>query len=258
MPEDHPAGPEGITRPRVIVSVTATADGRVTLSRMDRLLDDGPKRRWKAAWPPDVTDLLTRRAAAIEERHHPTVVLEGSGTFVADDAGSLDLPDTSVPTDVLWTDFQPYRSTRWFAVVDARGRVAWTHKGDDETSLLVIASHSTPLPYLTRLRQERIPYLLAGARRVDLTDMLAKFRTRLGAECLVSEAGGGLNGALLRAGLVDELHIITVPALVGGLGTPSIIDGPPLEPGSLPRRLRAINVHVGSHGTIWAHYEVVP
>ena len=257
MPTDHPSGQDGITRPRVIVSVTATADGRVTLSRMERLLDVGPSLRWKATWPPDVGDLLTRRAAAIEQRHHPTVVLEGSGTFVADDVGSLHLPDTSVPAGVLWTDFLPYRSTRWFAVVDARGRVAWTHKGDEETSLLVIASRSTPLPYLAYLRQERIPYLLAGAHRVDLTSALAKIRMQLGAECLVSEAGGGLNGALLRAGLVDELHIITVPALIGGLGTPSIMDGPPLEPGSLPERLRAIDVQVGAHGTIWAHYEVV-
>ena len=82
---------------------------------------------------------------------------------------------------------------RWFAVVDARGRVAWTHKGDEETSLLVIASHSTPLPYLAVLRQEQIPYLIAGARQVDLSAALAKIRTQLGARCLVSQAGGGLN-----------------------------------------------------------------
>jgi len=257
MPMGHPADQEATTRPRVIVSVVATADGRVTLSRMERLLDDGPNQRWKATWPPDVGDLLTRRAAAIERCHHPTVVLEGSGTFVGDAAGSLHLPDKGVPADVLWTDFLPRRSPKWFAVVDARGRVAWTHKGDEETSLLVIASRSTPLPYLAHLRQERIPYLLAGAHRVDLTSALARIRTELGAECLVSEAGGGLNGALLRAGLVDELHVITIPALIGGLGTPSIMDGPPLEPGSLPERLRAIDVQVGAHGTIWAHYEVL-
>lgn len=257
MPADHRAGPDGTARPHVIVSVTATADGRVTLSRTERLLDDGPNRRWKAGWPPDADDLLARRAAAIERRHHPTVVLEGSGTFVADDAGSLDLPDPSAPAGVLRTDFLPYRSPRWFAVVDARGRVAWAHKGDEETSLLVIASHSTPLPYLARLRQERIPYLVAGPHRVDLRYALAKIRALLGAECVVSEAGGGLNGALLRAGLVDELHIVTVPALIGGLGTPSIMDGQPLEPGSIPERLRAMDVQVGSHGTIWAHYEVV-
>jgi riboflavin biosynthesis pyrimidine reductase len=242
----------------VIVSVTATADGRVTLSRVERLLHDGPNQRWQAVWPPDAGDLLARRAAAIEQRHHPTVVLEGSGTFVADDAGPLYLPGTSVPAKVLRTDFLPYRSPRWFAVVDARGRVAWTHKAEEETSLLVLASHSTPLPYLAHLRQEQIPYLLAGTQRVDLMHALAKIRAQLGVQCLVSEAGGGLNGALLRAGLVDELHVITVPALIGGLGTPSIMDGPPLEAGSCPQQLRAIDVQVGPHGTIWAHYEVVP
>ena len=141
-------------------------------------------------------------------------------------------------------------------MVDTRGRVAWTHKGDEETSLLVLASHSTPLPYLGHLRQERIPYLLAGARRADLTSALEKLRTQFGVTCLVSQAGGGLNGALLRAGLVDELHIITVPALIGGLGTPSVIDGPPLGSGSFPVPLRAGEIQVGAHGTIWAHYEV--
>ena len=130
-------------------------------------------------------------------------------------------------------------------------------QGDETTSLLVIASRSTPLPYLAYLRQERIPYLLAGSRRVDLTSALAKMRTQLGTRCLVSEAGGGLNGALLRAGLVDELHIITVPALIGGLGTPSVMDGPPLGTGSFPVPLRTVDVQVGAHGTVWAHYEVM-
>jgi hypothetical protein len=96
VPEDHPSSPEGITRPRVIVSVTASADGRITLSRRDRLLDDGPNRRWKAVWPPDVGDLLARRAAVIGQRHQPTVVLEGSGAFAPDVAGSLDLPDAGL------------------------------------------------------------------------------------------------------------------------------------------------------------------
>jgi 2,5-diamino-6-(ribosylamino)-4(3H)-pyrimidinone 5'-phosphate reductase len=59
--------------------------------------------------------------------------------------------------------------------VDGRGRAAWTHQGDEETRLLVLASRSTP-PYLAYLRREGIPYFLAGASRVDLRSALAKIR----------------------------------------------------------------------------------
>jgi 2,5-diamino-6-(ribosylamino)-4(3H)-pyrimidinone 5'-phosphate reductase len=257
MTRNRPVRRVGTARPRVIVSVTASADGRVALNRAERLLDEGASRLWRSVWPADVQDLLTQRAAAIEQRCHPTVVLEGSGTFVGDDDGPLELPDAGVPAGDLRTDFLPYRSARWFAVVDGRGRVAWTRKRDGETSLLVIVSRSTPLRYLAYLRREQIPYLVAGAHRVDLEAALKKIRKRLGAECVVSEAGGGLNGALLRAGLVDELHVVTIPALVGGTATPSIMDGTPLEPGSPPAPLRTIDVKVGAHGTFWAHYEIV-
>lgn len=242
-------------RPRVVVSVVATADGRVALSRAERLLDDDANRRWQAVWPPDTADLLARRAAAVD-RHRPTLVLEGSGTFVADDQGPCELPATTASAEELWTDFLPHRTPRWFAVVDGRGRVAWSHKGDAETSLLVVTCRTTPLPYLAHLRREGIPYLVAGSERVDLVAALTAFRDRLGVECVVSEAGGGLNGALLRAGLVDELHVVTVPALVGGLGTPSVADGPPLAPGSAPVRLALVAAEVGAHGTVWTHYEV--
>ncbi len=71
-----------MTRPRVIVSVVATVDGRVALNRDAPLLDPSTRQRWESGWPPDVAELLGRRSAAIEEQHHPTVILEGGGTFV--------------------------------------------------------------------------------------------------------------------------------------------------------------------------------
>lgn len=239
------------TRPRVVVSMTASVDGRITLSRAERLLDAEVSERWREAFPPDAEALLARREAFIEQRHRPAVSLNGSGNFVADDAGPADLPAADAAAD----DFVPHHRPRWFAVVDGRGRVGWTYKGDAETGLLVLACGSTPGSYLAFLRREEIPYLLAGAARVDLPAALVKLREHLGAECVVSEGGGGLNGALLRAGLVDELHVVTVPALVGGLATPSIVDGPPLAVGAGPVRLRTVDVTVGEHGTVWAHYE---
>ncbi len=55
-----------------------------------------------------------------------------------------------------------------------------------------------------------------------------------GASTVIADGGRGINGARLRAGPVDEVHVITFPALVGGLITPSFVDGAPFPPGNSP------------------------
>jgi riboflavin biosynthesis pyrimidine reductase len=170
------------------------------------------------------------------------VVLEGSGTFVHSDAGPLEHRRPGAhDRGVLLEDFLPARrDTKWFAVVDGRGRIEWTHQGDQTSRLLVVACAATPLGHLAYLRGEGVPYLVAGIGKVDLDLALRKIRLLLNAQCVVSEAGGGLNGALLRAGLVDEFHVILVPAIVGGKGTPTAFDGDPLPPANSAATLELV------------------
>ncbi len=214
--------------------------------------------RWRSLWPEDLTALLERRAADIERRHHPGVVLEGSGTFVHDAAGPLQHErSTAHDGDDLLDDFLPVRrNTKWFAVVDGRGRIEWSHKGDEASRLLVLVCATTPLEHLAYLRGEGIPYLVAGSGRVDLDLALRKMRLRLNAHCVVSEAGGGLNGALLRAGLVDEFHVILVPAIIGGMGTPTSFDGDPLLPVDSAAALQLVRAESSAGGAVWLHYDV--
>jgi riboflavin biosynthesis pyrimidine reductase len=82
-------------------------------------------------------------------------------------------------------------------------------------------------------------------------------RSRLGVTSVVSTGGGGLNGALLRAGLVDEIHLIVLPAAVGGGGTPGVFDGPALADGESPTRLRLLSSRTEAGGTLSLRYEVV-
>ena len=245
-------------RPRVVLTTTASVDGRVTLTKSERLLDPDVSARWRAAWPADVEPLIEQRRSWIEAHHAPKVVLEGSGTFVADNTTSPWADCSDDGEDWLYTDHLPRRTPRWFAVVDGRGRIDWKFTGDDETSLLVLVCRTTPSGYLKHLRELEVGYLVVGDERVDLEEALQRMGAVLGAGVIIADGGGGINGALVRAGLVDEVHVITFPALIGGLTTPSFVDGDPLPPGSSPVSLRTVGLVQGAEGSQWARYEVLP
>jgi len=201
---------------RVVTYNVASLDGRIGFP--DRLLLAGDE-RWDAiATRPGVT------LADMEALHAPQAVLEGSGSLVARDAPPLDLP---APADAsgLHTDFLPEGTARWFVVVDSRGRVRWEYKEMGGWRLLVLVAEATPAGYLAMLRQESIPYLVTGGDRVDLALALRRLHDVLGVTTLVSTAGGLLNGALLRAGLVDEVDIQFVPGIIGGPDGPSLFEG---------------------------------
>lgn len=253
------------SRPRVVVSVGTSVDGRVTLRRDSLLMDEEVKRLWESVTPASSGPLHAARKRRLADLYQPKVVMEGSGSLVTDDVGPLTGLPTAFddPVDVLYTDFLPQEvldrpdHENWFTVVDSRGRVEWTMKGGSGGwDVLVLVARATPAEYLAYLRSERVCYLVVGEERVDLALALSRMRDRLGIGCVVSCAGGGLNGALLRAGLVDEIHLIISPVAIGGLGTPSLFDGPDLAKDETPTPLRLLSTQVEDDGMLWLRYEV--
>ncbi|MFI5707915.1 RibD family protein [Kribbella sp. NPDC051620] len=256
---------EQIDRPRVVVSVTMSVDGRVTLSRSRLLMDANASKVWQSLAPASAQALDKARSALIDSRYQPEAILEGSGSLVADSAGPLtDLPtDFDYPPDLLYSDFLPAEvverpgHAKWFTVVDSRGRVTWEDEDHGEWDILVLVARSTPAAYLAHLRTRRICYLVAGDDRVDFAVALGRMRERLGVSCVLSTAGGGLNGALLRAGLVDEIQLLVLPAVIGGLGTPTLFDGSELGDHDLPTRLQLLSSHTETDGMLWLRYKVL-
>jgi riboflavin biosynthesis pyrimidine reductase len=252
-----------VERPRVVVGVQASVDGKVALTRKQILTQQPSGRLWADLTPPGADPLPEDLLSLVRREYGCNATLEGSGSLVVDGVEPSPLPPHQGDPDELYTDFLPAETTdqpspphMWFTVVDGRGRIRWTERHPD-WDVLVLACRSTPAEYLSYLRREGICYLLAGDDRVDLAGALTAMTARLGVRCVLSTAGGGLNGALLRTGLIDELSLLVLPALVGGLGTPSVLDGPPLEVGDRPTPLRLLSVHADVGGAVRLRYRVL-
>jgi riboflavin biosynthesis pyrimidine reductase len=179
------------------------------------------------------------------------------------------LPRVAVDPEALHEDFMPEAVIQrpghkgWFTVVDGRGRGrVWMKDGAifgpgwAGWHLLILVGYHTPPEYLAYLRSDDIPYLVAGKGQVDLRLALEKLGTLLGVTTLLSTAGGRLNGALLRAGLVDEINIEFLPAVIGGFDTPSLFDSPALEPDEQPAGLALRSAQVLADGRVWLRYGV--
>jgi riboflavin biosynthesis pyrimidine reductase len=205
----------------------------------------------------------------IRRLHDPQVLLEGSGSFgvpardepAAVEGGPPGPATSSEPTLFLPDDVVRAQGRRWFAVVDGRGLVdlrltEWPDPAWAGWHALVLTSRAAPAAHLQRLRDRRIPYLAVGADRVDLRRALDLLGSHLGVRVVVCTGGGRLGGALLRAGLVDEVDVDVLPAAIGGRGTPALFDAPPLRPDELPARLRLLAVDRVSGDVVRLRYAV--
>jgi riboflavin biosynthesis pyrimidine reductase len=138
--------------------------------------------------------------------------------------------------------------------IDASGRLAWESNDIDGDHVVAIISERVSDEYLAFLRERAVSYLLAGARDVDLAVALQKIRAHFGVRTLMLEGGGGINGGMLRAGLIDEVSLLVAPVADGRTGTPALfdIDGG----GVIPRRLALEHVERRADDLLWLRYRV--
>jgi 2,5-diamino-6-(ribosylamino)-4(3H)-pyrimidinone 5'-phosphate reductase len=253
-----------MNRPHVTVHTVASADGRLSLGPNRTGFEDVADTRWQAIWASE--EALEESIQRLESLHRPQAFLEGSGSFVKEGEELQPLPPSEYDPEELYQDYLPdtvvHRPGQrgWFAAVDGRGRLRSGMKefpGWEGWHTLHLVSRSSPPEYLAHLRRLEIPYLMAGQKQVDLTEIMQKLWTLLGVERVVSTAGSRLNGALLRAGLVDEVSLVLLPALIGGTETPFLFASPDLGPDEAPCRLKLIDVQSQAQGRVCLHYEVL-
>ncbi|HEX2028752.1 MAG TPA: RibD family protein [Nitriliruptorales bacterium] len=144
-------------------------------------------------------------------------------------------------------------------IVDSQGRLTrldWLRSRPHWHDVLILCSSATPAAHLDRLDRSGTPYEVVGDEHVDLVAALDVLGHRYGVRHVRVDAGPGLNGALLRAGLVDEVSILLAPYLVGHRSPQPLhlFDGLASE----ARRLQLISVEQLPDDHVWLRYVVRP
>lgn len=139
---------------------------------------------------------------------------------------------------------------------DAKGVLRFQHNevGGDHVVLLVTDRVSND--YLAHLQAAGVSYLFCGKREIDLHGALRKLRRAFKVRKLMLQGGGKFNGAMLGAGLVDEISHITVPVADGGADIASMFDIPGKAPAKAAATLRLLSLQQLPGGAIWAKYRV--
>ena len=227
-------------RPKVICHMAASIDGRIVV--------DG--------WPGPVSEAVRRQYEEIHAAYDAEgwmcgrVTMEPLAKHVRSEADVAREHRGGPREDFLAPgDFDSFA----FAV-DPSGRLMWESNDISGDRVVAILSERVSDEYLAWLRERSVSYLLAGARETDFGLTLEKIGARFGVRTLMLEGGGRINGAMLRAGLVDEVSLLVAPAVDGRIGTPSLFD----EEGEvMPRSVALETVEERDAGVIWLRYRVV-
>lgn len=145
----------------------------------------------------------------------------------------------------------------WGVFLDAHGKAVWERKDIGGDPILVILTEQVPDSHLAGLRGEGISYIFAGKTEVDLAQAFETLSRELGIRNLLIEGGGGANGAVLRAGLLDELSLVISPTIDGSTGAPTVFNSGDVDLGPAPVEGMTLASHqVLDGGAVWLRYKM--
>jgi riboflavin biosynthesis pyrimidine reductase len=145
----------------------------------------------------------------------------------------------------------------WGIFLDGKGKAVWARKDIGGDAVLVVLTEAVPDRHLAGLRADGVSYIFAGACEIDLAGALETLNRELGIERIMLEGGGGANGALLRAGLIDELSLVICPVIDGSTGGPIVFNSGDTDLGPAPIESMTLASHeVLEGGAMWLRYRL--
>ena len=186
-------------RPFVILKMAESLDGKICSSTGHSRWISGPRAR---AWVHQL-------------RSGVDAVMVGTNTIRRDDP-------------MLTTHDRRARREPWRIVLDANGQLTPARrvfKGRGLTILVCTARSFSRS--IRKFSKSKVVILKAGhdsAGRIDLRALLSQLG-KLGVSSLLVEGGGELAASFLEAGLVNQIHFIVAPTIIGGRDAKTSVEG---------------------------------
>jgi riboflavin biosynthesis pyrimidine reductase len=237
-------------RPYVVCHMMGTVDGRIQTER------------WS------LSPAANNQYEAVHALHRADAWMCGRQTFQGDfleQARDATFPGkTRVPPGdfIAETQVIPPKARRsakvvYAIAVDSSGKLRWDSNDMRGDRLVVLTTHRASSGYLADLRAKSISYLLCGASKIDFAAALTQLHSRLGIRKVMLEGGGRLNGALLAAGLIDEISLLVCPYADGSRALPTVFDVPVAQLKRKATALRLMSAKPRPGGVVWLRYQVV-
>ena len=110
--------------------------------------------------------------------------------------------------------------------LDRKGRLHLNTGRANGDAIVIVLTTRVADAHLAELRRDGISYLFAGDDDINLPLALDRLAREFGIRRLLLEGGGGINGAFLDAGLIDEISLMVLPLADGTCGAPTLFDRP--------------------------------
>jgi len=225
-----------VERPRVVVHAATSVDGRTIGFPADAAAYYGVGARFgEDATLTGADTLLTALPQLADEAP--------DAPSAADDTGRVGNPSRPL---LVVTDGRG-RIRNWGAL---RGVPYWR-------DVVALVSGATPLERVEWLDRHGIAHVRAGQERVDLSAALAELAARFHVRCVRVDSGGSISGALLAAGLVDEVSVLVHPFVAMSAADRGLFVPPGPTAWKDPVRLRLMATQQTGEGLMWLRYEVL-
>lgn len=169
---------------------------------------------------------------------------------------TLDFPNEPAPQN--FETFVSDRKTKKAVVVfDSKGITDFTNNTIMEDEVIVVLGKTVSDKYLSLLKEHNISYLFAGEDGYDLHQAIKILNKDFGLNTFTLVSGATINGAFLKARLIDELLLQLYPGIDGLSGISSIFEtkGTKNEKPALGQSLELIDVQKEEFGILYLQYK---